>query len=190
MKNVKRYFLVLIGAIFLTACANNSEEGAKEPVMKTVAPTGLPAEKLAPEKLEVILPDALMGMPKKIGSKGNPKMKGGAEISMARLIYREEGKEIQFEIYDSGTVGNTMTDYLDWTKKNLDNDDDKITEKTGLFKDFPSYEKYSKADKKAELHVLPSKRFELVMKGKNVTVDDLKQAFISWDIVNSIARLQ
>ncbi len=189
MRNISKYFFVLIGLLLLAACTNNSEEGAKEPHVKSVEASGLPAEKLAPESLEVILPDGVLGMSKKISSKGNPKMKGGAEVSMARLIYREEGKEVQFEIYDSGTIGNTMNSYLEWTAQTLEVNNEKLMEKTGTFEGFPSYEKYVKADKEAELHVLPSHRFELVLKGSNVTVEELKQALKTWGITNSIARL-
>jgi len=190
MKNKNNYLFALIGLFFLVACSNNSEGTSKESASKTVEPTGLSSEKMTPENLETILPDAFLGMPKKISSKGNPKMKGGAEVSMARLIYREEDREVQFEIYDSGTVGSTMDSYLSWIGQTLNVDNDQMTEKNSTFEGFPAYEKYIKADKKTELHVLPNKRFELVLKGSNVTIEELKEGLKVWDITNSIVRLK
>jgi len=188
MKNKINHILILVSLLLVAACTNNSEGTATDSAAK--ASSGVSAEKQTPENLEAILPDALLNMPKKISSKGNPKMKSGVEISMARLVYREEGREVQFEIYDSGKTGETMDSYRSWTGQTFNTDNDELVEKSSTFEGFPSYEKFLKADKKSELHVLPNKRFELVLKGTNVSVEELKQALKQWNIVSSLAGLK
>ena len=190
---MKRINVVLMACLSLMLWWGCGSEPAPEvPVEnKKVEAKNAPADRFAPEELRAALPDdALLGLPRLSSSVGTPKMKDGVEISMARRVFRDGKKEVSFEIYDSGTLSSMMDSYVGWLTKAVDMNDNKWIEKRGTYDGFPSYEKYNKKTRSGELHVLPNERFEIIIRGKNIEFEELRDALKKWDVSKSISKLK
>jgi len=84
-----------------------------------------------------------------------------------------------------------MDSYLNWMNRPIDLANESLIEKYYLTDDgFPAYDKYLVKEKTGEVHILPHRRFEIVVRGKNVTLDELKQALKEWDVKHSVSTLK
>lgn len=141
-------------------------------------PKGSPFD---PDLMMDLFVDEVDGLSKFSASRGMKQLSNGAEGSHARMVYKDDTREVSLELVDSGILGLTMEKLVPWIGKDLKTETDKSIDRIGTIKGFPSYEKFSKELKEGEIHLLINKRFELIVKGKNMTYDNLKKIVEAFD---------
>jgi hypothetical protein len=100
----------------------------------------------------------------------------GINISNAEAEYESSGgKRIKATITDTGGVGAAFMSMAAWSSLQIDREDRNGWERTGTFKGYKSFEKYTKGNNSSELSLIIENRFIVNLNGQQCDMDDLKK---------------
>lgn len=121
-------------------------------------------------KLKELLPESSDGLSRSKFS-GESNGIAGFKISTAKAKYEDGDKRIDVELMDTGGVGMAMMGLAAWSMVDIDKESDDGFERTTTYKGNKAFEKCNKS--RCEFSVFAGNRFLLMLKGRNVKMDDL-----------------
>ena len=163
------------GAQNLNEAANQVQEAMKQ------LNNGEKVEVINFRDLKEFLPDKLAGV-SKTDDGGETAGAMGMTISTAEGTYEEGDQKFELKIVDTGGLGMAMMGMAAWASMTVDRESDDGYERTGTIDGYKSYEKYTKASKRGEVSVIIGNRFVVQLTGRNISMDDLKDAVDSLDL--------
>ncbi|MFK7808497.1 MAG: hypothetical protein AB8F74_11900 [Saprospiraceae bacterium] len=206
--------LLAMSMCLLSACTSDSKSEARQstepPTVKTTKaivaqiPGDIPVVKyhppsidrteegkpegspFVPKLMQEVFPLDAGGLDRFSGANGAPKLMDNQMGSETRMVYKDRntGQQIALSIRDSGTLGLTMDQIVDWIKNPRNSETENTIDRTGSLKGFPYHEYYVKDAQIGELHLLVNKRFEVVAKGEGVSYETLRGVMDKWDLAS------
>ncbi|MBT32995.1 MAG: hypothetical protein CMO01_25330 [Thalassobius sp.] len=160
------------------------KEAMKE-MTKAVEESGM--NKVEPVDFRVLkdlLPDEVAGIDK-TKSEGEKSGAMGIKMSKAEAKYEGDDKKIDITITDmgfmsAGGLGGFMS--AGWLMAEVDRESDTEYEKTTTINGYKGFEKYHFDNKRGEISVMVAERFLVQITGRNVSMDDLKDALDDIDL--------
>lgn len=114
----------------------------------------------------------------------------GFSISQAQGKYQNDESSIEVEIMDTGGVGGmAMMGMAAWALAEVDKETASGYEKTTRINGMKAYEKYDNDGKDGEVNVLVGDRFVVNVKGRNVTMDQIKDTLGDLNL-DQLAKLE
>ena len=114
----------------------------------------------------------------------------GFSISQAQGKYEKDDARIEVEIMDTGGVGGmAMMGMAAWAMADVDKETKSGYEKTTRINGMKAYEKYDNDSKDGEVNVIVGDRFVVNVKGRNVTMDQIKGTLDDMNL-NKLAKLE
>lgn len=114
----------------------------------------------------------------------------GFSVSQAQGRYEKEDASIEVEIMDTGGVGGmAMMGMAAWAMADVDKETATGYEKTTRIDGMKAFEKYDNEAKDGEINVIVGDRFIVNVKGRNVTMDQIKDTLGDLDLAK-LAKLE
>ncbi|MPR33207.1 hypothetical protein [Salmonirosea aquatica] len=114
----------------------------------------------------------------------------GFSISQAQGKYEKDDSRIEVDIVDTGGVGGmAMMGMAAWAMAEVDKETASGYEKTTRINGMKAYEKYDNDGKDGEINVIVADRFVVNVKGRNVTMDQIKDTLDDLDL-DKLAKLE
>ena len=134
-------------------------------------------------ELKTLLPENLSGMERKNAS-GERNSAFGINVSTAKASYMSEDRgRINIEITDMGSMsGLTAMAGFGWAMAEFDRETDTGYEKTTKYSGHKAIEKFDNKSQSGEMNVLVADRFAVEVKGRDVSMKDIKKALDKVDI--------
>lgn len=145
---------------------------------------GAKVEPVDYKELKALLPEELSEM-KRENASGEKTSAIGMKVSRAEATYTNDNSRIEISIQDMGTLSGMAAMAYGWAFTDMEKESDNGFERTTTYKGHRAFEKYDQSDKDGEINVLVAKRFIVEVKGRGVSMDDIRSAL---DTVN-VAQL-
>ena len=114
----------------------------------------------------------------------------GFSISQAQGKYEKDDARIEVEIMDTGGVGGmAMMGMAAWSMAEVDKETKSGYEKTTRVNGMKAFEKYDNDTKDGEVNVIVADRFVVNVKGRNVTMDQIKDTLDDLEL-DQLAKLE
>jgi hypothetical protein len=180
-------------ALTLTNCGGKEEEQTEEPknTMDAIQQMAQKAEEMQNREpvdpvdfreLKELLPSDAAGL-ERIEATGEKTGAMGFTISQAEAKYQKEDANIEVQILDTGGVGGmAMMGLAAWTMAEVDKETASGYEKTTLLNDHKAFEKYDNNQQDGELNLIVGDRYIVNVKGRNVSMDQLKGTLNELDL--------
>jgi hypothetical protein len=128
-------------------------------------------------ELKALLPEALLGY-KRTEAKGEKAGAMGVVVSQASADYDGEGgARIDIKLVDVGNLAGPLAlGMAGWASVEIDRETETGYEKSTVLGGNKAFEKYDTKSKRGEVKVLVGNRFIVEVRGRNVSIDDLKAA--------------
>lgn len=192
MKNL--FILAMTALTLLTSCGKKEEEKQEEPKSgmealqqladkaKTMQ-TREPVDPVDFRKLKELLPEEISGF-KRTEASGEKQGAMGFTISRAEAKYSGDADaSLKVEILDTGGIAGVATMALAaWTMADIDKETPNGYEKTTKVEGHKAFEKFNSNSNSGELNVLVADRYVVNVKGKNRTMDELKNVLAELDL--------
>ncbi|TDB64092.1 hypothetical protein [Arundinibacter roseus] len=184
---------LLATSILLWNCGGKEEEQKEEPknafeAMQQMAEKAEEMQKKGPvdpvdfRSLKELLPENAGGMTRTEAT-GEKNGAMGFSISQAQGQYSNEESSIEIELMDTGGIGGMgMMGLAAWTIAEVDKETATGYEKTTRIDGNKAFEKYDNERKNGELNIIVADRFVVNVKGRNVTMDQLKDTLGDIDL--------
>lgn len=190
--------LVVVG---LWSCGGKEEEQAKEEpknAMEAIQQMADKAKEMQEKgpvdpvdfrSLKEILPASAAGL-ERTEATGEKNGAMGFSISQAQAKYGKDDTTMEVEIMDTGGVGGmAMMGMAAWAMADVDKETATGYEKTTRIDGMKAFEKYDNERKGGEVNVIVGDRFVVNVKGRNVTMDQIKDALGTMDL-SGLAKLK
>lgn len=136
-------------------------------------------------KIKEFLPLNAAGIPRENAS-GETSGAMGFTISQAEGKYRYEDKSknerIDITIMDGAATQIAFMGLAAWSLTTIDKEDDNGFERTLNYKGGKAYQKYNQKNQDGEFITIGGKRFIVTVKGRNVSMDQIKEAMDQIDL--------
>lgn len=199
---MKKSFLVgSLLAVALWSCGGKEEEQAKEEpknAMEAIQQMADKAKEMQEKgpvdpvdfrSLKELLPADAAGLARTEAT-GEKNGAMGFSISQAQGKYEKDDARIEVEIMDTGGVGGmAMMGMAAWAMADVDKETKSGYEKTTRINGMKAYEKYDNDSKDGEVNVIVGDRFVVNVKGRNVTMDQIKDTLDDLNL-NKLAKLE
>jgi hypothetical protein len=149
-------------------------------VLGTLLGGGNSVEPMGIEQLKPFVPETLGGLPKK-SSKSEKNGIGGIMISQAEATYVDGAKSLELDIADTGGASGFAM-LASWANVHGEREDEDGTEMTKKIDGRLVHEKVSKKGGSNEYSVLLGERFMVSVKGRGVSIDEVRSAVKSLDL--------
>ena len=195
----KTYFLLLLAALFLTACggpgaeeaqrekieengfSSNSSgdpqtiEEAVDEVRENLKGDGEPKEVVDFRALKDLMPSSLLGMDR---TEHNGEKAGafGMNMSTATAKYEDGGQNMEVSILDFAGITGALSGMASWANVEVDRESKDGFERTIEINGYKAFEKYDSKRKYGELSVIVEDRFIVNIKGEDIKAQDLRKA--------------
>ncbi|WP_373515100.1 hypothetical protein [Persicitalea sp.] len=127
-------------------------------------------------ELKAMLPETTGGM-ERTEATGEKNGAMGFSLSQAEAKYEEGDSRLEINIVDTGGVGGmAMMGMAAWAMAEVDKETTTGYEKTTRIDGNKAYEKYDNERQNGELNVLVGDRFIVSVKGRKVSMDQMKDA--------------
>jgi hypothetical protein len=128
-------------------------------------------------ELKALLPETLPGF-KRTQAKGEKAGAMGVVVSQADADYSGDGgAHLDIKLVDVGSLSGPLAlGMAGWASVEIDRETEHGYEKSTTLGGNKAFEKYDGRSKRGEVKVLVGSRFIVEVKGRNVTVDDMKAA--------------
>jgi hypothetical protein len=128
-------------------------------------------------ELKALLPEALPGFKRK-DAKGEKAGAMGMVVSQASADYDGDGgARIDIKLVDVGSLAGPLAlGMVGWASVEIDRETETGYEKSTVLGGNKAFEKYDTRSKRGEVKVLVGNRFIVEVRGRNVSVDDMKAA--------------
>lgn len=148
-----------------------------------------PVDPIDFRKLKELLPGKAGGL-ERTEATGEKSGAMGFSISQAEGKYREGDSNIEVQILDTGGVGGmALMGLAAWTMAEVDKETATGYEKTTRINGKKAFEKYDNEGKDGELNVIVGNRFIVNVKGRNVSMDQLKDTLDDLDL-DKLAKME
>lgn len=152
-----------LGATIEDAISNLGKEGGKrEPVNF--------------RDIKKTMPDRAAGLSLYEDMEGETAGAFGFKVSTVSADYRDDDKRIEMEVVDIGTASAFLA-MAPWAKIEIDKETNSGYERSSTYKGFKVFEKYDKKRERGEFNAIIDNHFIVNIKGRNVDMDDMKDAF-------------
>ncbi len=195
---------LLLGSLLtftMMSCGGGDEkEEYKEPenAMEAIQQMAEKAEKMQKEgpvdpvdfrELKAILPEQAGGMERtEAGGEKNGAM--GFSLSQARGKYKDGDASMEIEVVDTGGVGGmAMMGMAAWAMSEVDKETSTGYEKTTRVDGYKAYEQYDNKRQNGEVNVLVADRFIVSVKGRKVSMDQIKDTLDDLDLAK-LAKME
>ncbi|RMF22070.1 MAG: hypothetical protein D6765_14770 [Bacteroidetes bacterium] len=206
MKTLLPFFFLF--ALLFSSCGGCSERSAKEEASDALSDAQYETEKAMQEarkameqlqggeakepvhfrKLQEFLPEK-SGDFSLVDKSGETAGGFGVTVSTAKGELRDEdNRTIFIELVDTGGIGMAVMGMAAWSNVVVDKEDSRGYERTSTLNGYKCFEKYRHDGPNAELSILIANRYVLVLRGRNVTMEELKAIAEDLDLDN-LARL-
>ncbi len=140
-------------------------------------------------KLKEMLPSSAGGM-ERTEATGEKNGTMGFSLSQAEGKYEKDDANMEVNIVDTGGVGGmAMMGMAAWAMAEVDKETATGYEKTTTIDGHKAYEKYDNEGKDGELNVLVGNRFIVTVKGRNVSMDQMKDTLDDIDL-SKLAKME
>lgn len=140
-------------------------------------------------KLKEMLPASAAGMERTEAS-GEKNGAMGFSLSQAEGKYEKDDASMEVNIVDTGGVGGmAMMGMAAWAMAEVDKETSTGYEKTTRIDGNKAYEKYDNERKNGELNILVGDRFIVSVKGRNVSMDQMKDTLDDLDL-DKLAKME
>lgn len=193
---------LLLGSLLvatLWSCGGKEEEQAtKEPknAMEAIQQMADKAQEMQEKgpvdpvdfrSLKELLPASAAGL-ERTEATGEKNGAMGYGISQAQGRYEKEDASVEVEIMDTGGVGGmAMMGMAAWAMADVDKETATGYEKTTRINGMKAFEKYDNQSKDGEINVIVGDRFVVNVKGRNVTMDQMKDTLGDMDLAKLAA---
>lgn len=192
---------LLAFSLMLNGCGNKEEEQQEEEpknAMDAIQQMAKKAEEMQGKepvdpidfrKLKEMLPADAAGL-ERTEATGEKNGVMGFTLSQAEGKYQKDDASIEIQILDTGGVGGmALMGMAAWTMAEVDKETSTGYEKTTRINGKKAFEKYDNEGKDGELNVIVSDRFIVNVKGRNVTMDQLKDTLDDLDL-DKLAKME
>lgn len=191
---------LLATVLTLSNCGGKEEEQAEQPknAMDAIQQMAQKAEEMQNREpvdpvdfreLKELLPSDAAGL-ERIEATGEKTGAMGFTISQAEAKYKKEDANIEVQILDTGGVGGmAMMGLAAWTMAEVDRETASGYEKTTRFEGHKAFEKYDNNRQDGELNLIVGDRYIVNVKGRNVSMDQLKGTLNELDL-NKLAAMK
>lgn len=132
--------------------------------------------------LKEILPASTAGL-ERTEATGEKNGAMGFSVSQAQAKYGKDDATMEVEIMDTGGVGGmAMMGMAAWAMADVDKETSTGYEKTTRIDGMKAFEKYDNEQKDGEVNVIVGDRFIVNVKGRNVSMDQIKDALSDMDL--------
>lgn len=139
-------------------------------------------------ELKDLLPNKLGGM-KLADTEGQTTGMMGFKFSNTEGTYKnDDGGRLNVTIIDAGGVGFLVKQFASWSELEIDSDTSEGYQRTTEYKGYKAMEQYDEKNKSGSFTVLVENRFVLTINGREIEMDDLKDAIDDVG-VKKLARL-
>ena len=140
-------------------------------------------------KLKEMLPSRAGGL-ERTEATGEKNGAMGFSISQAEAKYERGETNMEVNIVDTGGVGGmAMMGMAAWAMAEVDKETATGYEKTTTIDGHKAYEKYDNEGKDGELNVIVGDRFIVTVKGRNVSMDQMKDTLDDVDL-SKLAKME
>ncbi len=140
-------------------------------------------------KLKEMLPASAAGM-ERTEATGEKNGAMGFSLSQAEGKYEKDDASMEVNIVDTGGVGGmAMMGMAAWAMAEVDKETATGYEKTTRIDGNKAYEKYDNERKDGELNVIIGDRFIVSVKGRNVSMDQMKDTLNDLDL-SKLAKME
>ncbi len=199
---MKKSFLVgSLLVVALWSCGGKEEEQAKEEpknAMEAIQQMADKAKEMQEKgpvdpvnfrSLKELLPADAAGF-ERTEATGEKNGAMGFSISQAQGKYEKDDARIEIDIVDTGGVGGmAMMGMAAWAMAEVDKETKSGYEKTTRINGMKAYEKYDNDSKDGEVNVIVANRFVVNVKGRNVSMDQIKDTLDDLDL-DKLAKLE
>ena len=188
---------ILLGSLLVVAlwsCGGKEEEQAREEpknAMEAIQQMADKAKEMQEKgpvdpvdfrSLKELMPATAAGMTRTEAT-GEKNGAMGFSVSQAQAKYEKDDSRVEVEIMDTGGVGGmAMMGMAAWAMADVDKETATGYEKTTRIDGMKAYEKYDNDSKDGEVNVLVGDRFVVNVKGRNVTMDQIKDTLGDLDL--------
>ena len=139
-------------------------------------------------ELKALLPEALPGF-KRTDAKGEKAGAMGVVVSQASADYNGEGgARVDIKLVDIGSIAGPLAlGMAGWASVEIDRETETGYEKSTVLGGNKAFEKYDSRSKRGEVKILVGNRFIVEVRGRNVSVDDIKAAAGKLDLAKLAA---
>jgi hypothetical protein len=107
----------------------------------------------------------------------------GFNISQAEVEFTgADGEKIKISIFDTGGIAMAAMGLAAWANVTIDKEDSNGYERTTTINGFKAFEKYDKRAKRGEISIFANERFIVKVEGREVEMEDLRDALSEIDI--------
>lgn len=194
MKKLLVLASMLAFAVTLNSCGGSEEEKTvEEPAnaLEAIEQMAKEAENMQNKEpvdpidfreLKELLPTSVAGLARTEAT-GEKNGAMGFSFSQAEGKYSQGDASIDIQILDTGGIGGMATMGLAaWSLADVDKETATGYEKTTKINGHKAYEQYDNDQKDGEVNVLVGKRFVVNVNGRNVTMDQIKEALNDLDL--------
>lgn len=197
----KTFVLGSLLVLVLWSCGGKEEEQAKEEpknAMEAIQQMADKAQEMQDKppvdpvdfrSLKELLPANAAGM-ERTEATGEKNGTMGFSISQAQSKYEKDDATMEVEIMDTGGVGGmAMMGMAAWAMADVDKETATGYEKTTRINGMKAFEKYDNESKDGEINVIVGDRYVVNVKGRNVTMDQIKSTLGDLD-TDKLAKLK
>lgn len=197
----KSLLFVSVIAVSLWSCGGSEEkQQEKEPgnAMEAIQQMADKAKEMQEKgpvdpvdfrKLKEMLPSSAGGM-ERTEATGEKNGAMGFSLSQVEGKYEKDEANMEVNIVDTGGVGGmAMMGMAAWAMAEVDKETATGYEKTTTIDGHKAYEKYDNEGKDGELNVLVGNRFIVTVKGRNVSMDQMKDTLDDIDL-SKLAKME
>lgn len=197
----KSIFIVSILAVSVWSCGGSEEkQETEEPqnAMEAIQQMADKAKEMQEKgpvdpvdfrQLKEMLPSSAGGM-ERTEATGEKNGAMGFSLSQAEAKYESGDARMEVNIVDTGGVGGmAMMGMAAWAMAEVDKETATGYEKTTTIDGHKAYEKYDNERKDGELNIIVGNRFIVSVKGRNVSMDQMKDTLDDLDL-SKLAKME
>ena len=133
-------------------------------------------------QLKDLLPESAAGL-ERTEATGEKTGTMGFTISQAEAKYQKDDANVEVQILDTGGVGGmAMMGLAAWTMAEVDKETASGYEKTTRLNGYKAFEKYDNSRQDGELNLIVGDRYIVNVKGRNVSMEQLKGTLDDLDL--------
>lgn len=175
---LKWFFPVLAFYLLLPACRPDEAPADEAPPPEDRQEAVRPLEL---DDLKALLPKRLLGMERTEYS-ANKTGAFGFNVSVASGVYEEGETRLEVVLTDAGRFTQAIAGLAEWTKFEVDKENENGYERTTVIEGYRAYEKYDRTRRRGELSLLISDRFVVAIKGEEMKERDFRRVVRRLDL--------
>ena len=174
----KWFFPLLTLVLLLAACGPDEAPADAAPPAEDRQEAVRPLEL---DDLKALLPKRLLGMERTEYS-ANKTGAFGFNVSVASAVYEEGETRLEVVFTDAGRFTQAVSGLANWTKFEVDKEDQNGYERTTEIEGYRAYEKYDRTRRHGELSLLIGDRFVVAIKGDEMKERDFRRVVRRLDL--------